>query len=63
MSYRRQPLLNLTNLLVSKLAKNLDLSPSQIGRLCNAIYSLSLELIVKLADYFNITTDHILGKK
>ncbi|RKU26246.1 hypothetical protein C6497_13885 [Candidatus Poribacteria bacterium] len=46
-----------------ELAKNLDVSEYQIGRICNAIYVPSLDLLEDLADYFNVTTDHILGRK
>jgi len=46
-----------------KLANDLNVSESQISRICNAIYAPSLDMLVHLADYFNVTTDHILGRK
>ena len=55
-------LLERDNITRYRLAKDLDVSESQIGRICKAVYAPSLDLLVELADYFNVTTDHILGR-
>ena len=55
-------LLERDNITRYRLAKDLDVSPSQIGRICNAILAPSLDMLEELADYFNVTTDHILGR-
>ena len=45
-----------------KVAKDLDIDQSHLGRICNAINAPSLEMLEDFADYFNVTTDHILGR-
>lgn len=56
-------LLDRDNITRYRLAKDLDVSESQISRICNAILAPSLDMLEDLADYFNVTIDHILGRK
>lgn len=45
-----------------ELAKKMSVSPSAIGMYERNLREPNNELILKLADYFNVSTDYLLGK-
>lgn len=49
------------NLNALNLAKNIGVSPSTICNYLHTEYSPNIETLIKIADYFNCTTDYLLG--
>lgn len=45
------------------LADDMGVALNTIGRICNAVNGPSLDLLDKLADYFQTTTDELMGRK
>jgi transcriptional regulator with XRE-family HTH domain len=45
-----------------ELAKMFDVSQAHISRYLSDINNPTVETLVKIADIFNVTTDHILGR-
>lgn len=43
-------------------ADDMGVALNTIGRICNAVNGPSLELLDKLADYFDTTTDEVMGR-
>ncbi|HFL2413383.1 TPA: helix-turn-helix domain-containing protein [Clostridioides difficile] len=46
----------------SELAKELDISPSTIGMYEQGRRSADQETLLKISDFFNVSTDYLLGK-
>lgn len=46
----------------SELAKKLDISPSTIGMYEQGRRSADQETLLKISDFFNVSTDYLLGK-
>lgn len=50
------------NLSVSELARQLDTSKSMISRYESAMNLPIIEVLIKIADYFKVSTDYLLGR-
>lgn len=46
-----------------QLAKNLDLSPSALGNYIQGKREPDYETLIRIADYFQVTTDFLLGHR
>lgn len=44
------------------LAEHLDISPTTVSSLCNGRLAPNLEKLIKIADFFNVSTDYLLGR-
>ena len=46
-----------------RLAKEMDMSEATIHRICSGINVPGHDLMIKLADYFKVSTDYLYGRK
>ena len=59
---RINTLLSTHNKKQAELAKYLDIKPNTISFYCSGERTPNTEQIVKIADFFSVTTDYLLGK-